>query len=262
MSKLTPYDVDRILVGPREGFIHLDASHISNFCTYALTALDLLVKASTWNRYNFIFNWPDGEGRNLFYYYFKFITDSFIFTSVSDLPEGVAKLPPVDITKDSLKEGPLQNGPALFNYISSYSSDDTNFSELRGAVDSLNFRFKFDRSSRGYYNDKFSRYNKIIGIDLRNVSDTGLESIFEQADRLIYSSTSVRIFCSFYEPFLYDSLLSRYGKRVYSRKKSEDNLRDTMMECAVLSKCDYLLGSSKSEVFNLARVFSNLQTLQ
>jgi hypothetical protein len=256
------YDVNHILSGPREGFIVLRPPS-SNLCSYALSALDLISRSSSsWNRHNFIFQWMDSKGRNLFYYYFKFLTDSFIFSSLSDVPPAIADLPIGELTRADLDTGPTHKGPALFEYVSPYCPKETDFSALRQSVDSLQFRFKFDRSSRGYYNDKFSRYNKIIGVDLRNVSESGLSNIFSQVDRLVCNSTSVRIFCSFHKPHLYDVLIERYGKRVYSRKKSDDGLRDVMMECGVLSKCDVILGSSQSDVFNLARVFSNLEALQ
>ena len=216
MTNLT-YDVDQILSGPRENYIILEPP-ATNLCSYALSALDLITHSAIWNRHNFIFNWGDDEGRNLFYYYFKFITDSFIFPSARDIPSEYSELPVSDITRADLADNSIHSGPALFRYTSVYSAKETDFSALRQSVDALQFRFKFDRSARGYYNDKFSRYNKIIGVDLRDVSEDGLSNIFSKVDKLICSSTSVRVFCSFHEPKAYDIMLDRYGKRVYARK--------------------------------------------
>jgi hypothetical protein len=252
------YDVDQILTGPRESYIILRTPS-TNLCNYALSALDLISRSSSLDSQNFIFQWLDAQGRNLFYYYFKFLTDSFIFASESDIPPALAELPLTPLTKSDLEGDVLSTDSGLFEYVSPYHPKETDFSVLRHSVDSLQFRFKFDRSARGYYNDKFSRYNKIIGVDLRNVSETSLSNIFSEVDRLICNSTSVRIFCTFHEPHLYDVLIERYCKRVYSRKKSDNNLRDVMLECAVLSKCDFILGSSQSDVFNLARVIGALQ---
>ena len=252
------YDISKIIPQAFNKYIIVENTSDS-LIRKTLGILEAIGSMDKWPRHNLLVEWMDEHNRNTFYKYFELRdTPHFAYTR-EDIPRRIAnRSNPNPLTREELHEGvtyKFENFNMLF-YKAPFSRAKEHVSSMRDAMEDLVFRWKLKKSGIGFFSDKFSKFSRVIGLDLRDFDDDQLARAFDTIDRIVARNTSIRIFCSYYTDRYLDDVFARYGKRVHTRKKSNDLAEDALIESIVLGKCDYLVGSELSDLFLLAELYS------
>lgn len=247
------FAIHDILPGSDASYIIVRPVRDRGFMDYVAAVLEVVAVLPIWPGYTPVIHWPDGEGRNLFYRYFKLRFAGFRFYSEQELIPGWQK---------SLREQPLQRSELLagssqpgthFVYDAEYNHRDKLITADLSPLFAT--RLTVTRAARGYYQDKFKKDGVVVGVDTRRLGERGLQKVCEAFEDVLRNNVGVRMWCSVGDQGVYDFLVDRYGPRVYSRKKNDTpTLRDVIMETTILSCCDYILGTRASSVFTTAKV--------
>jgi hypothetical protein len=238
----------------------IEVSSVSfDICNYALSALWVLAHRRRWWDCSLVLDWGVSIGHNCFFDYFAVEDGIHTFFSLDDVPDEVScsKCP------DKLSNQDLVNGRTKKYMLYRYKDviPLKSFGDYRDVLKSnsgyLKLRYKVDNSSNGYYTSKFSNAGFTIGVDLRGFLPNRLTRLFDGLDSLVLPRVGVRIYCSYEDGVVFREVRGRYGDRVVSRKKSNNAVHDTTVECGILSRCDQLVGCDLSPVVALASVYTN-----
>jgi len=245
------FPIDEILPGSDAKYIVIKPPEEGGFMEYVAAAMEVVSVMDKWPDYTPVIHWPDGEGRNLFYRYFKLGIAGFRFCSEEELLKNWKQhLRPTPLTREELLAGGGGTDHHYY-YIADYSPGP------KSLVDEsvpLSLRLVLMRASKGYYKDKFKGKMTVVGVDTAHLDVSGLERVCTSFERILRQNLDVRMFCSTGDDHTINFLVDRYQKRVYVRKKNDPPiLRDSIMESAILSNCSYLLGTHRSPMFTIAR---------
>lgn len=250
------YTLDDLSPGHDARCLIVEPDLSRGFLEYVATAMEVVKALYNWPGYTPVIYWPDGQGRNMFYQYFKLFLPEFVFYSVEDLPPGYeAELSADTLGRFELLAG-LGDKDKHHRYVGYYEPRNSPISTVPGRK--VGIRMHLVKSALGYYRSKFTGNCRVVGVDCRHLSPSELDGIAVTLDREILSRPGVRLFLSGDVQNEMDFLLERYGERVYVRRKDDEvELHRLLMECAILSRCDKIVGSAKSLVFTLARILSD-----